>query len=43
MVFECNPYNGEKEIFLLKLKVTSSFVDYYIVTESKYSHMGIQK
>lgn len=43
MVISCFPFNGEEHILSLKLEVTSSYVDYYIITEGFYSHTGIPK
>ena len=43
LVIVANPYNGEDHILLLKMKVMSKFVDYFVITEGFFSHTGIQK
>lgn len=43
LVINCFPYNGESHLLKLKLLLTNSFTDYYIITEGMYSHTGIEK
>lgn len=40
LVIVCNPYMGEDLLLSLKMAVTSSYVDYYVITEGFYTHTG---
>lgn len=42
-VIECFPYNGEELTVKLKMKINSSIVDYYVITEGILDHHGRDK
>lgn len=40
---ECFPYMGEDDVLRLKMQITDSVVDYFVITEGLYTHTGIEK
>jgi hypothetical protein len=43
MIYDCFSYNGEKDLFEIRLNHHSPFVDKFIITECPWTYSGIKK